>query len=243
MRILLLLLSLSCSAFAQLGFRDQTMRAVVPNGLIGYYRLNRADVVPDLSGNGYNGTPTNSPNLTSGIVGNALNFSNNFIYLPTDFGITEATPFTLCAWVNANANAICILQSAPEANPYSGIWFTFSSGGVSGKAISVVQSGFDKYLKTTINASLSADTFYYMCAVYDGSTNQSGLNLYVNGSAPAQTKSHNGTVSGVPKRNFRIATDTDATGHDFFKGKIQEVRIYNRALTTNEINQLYLAGH
>jgi hypothetical protein len=68
--------------------------------------------------------------------------------------------------------------------------------------------------------------------------------LYVNGSVPAQTK---GADTGSPlgtmsQRNWRIGTDTSTTPDTYFSGLIDDVRIYNRALSASEIQAMYNGG-
>ena len=71
---------------------------------------------------------------------------------------------------------------------------------------------------------------------YDGSGKAAGLRLYVNGAARRHS-----TSSGMPDgidRDGRSASPGQPFARRAFVGQIDDLRIYNRALTPDEINEL-----
>jgi hypothetical protein len=81
-------------------------------------------------------------------------------------------------------------------------------------------------------ATLPLNTWTYLATTYDG-TNQ---RFYVNGTLVGTTSSPAGTGGGIVVSNgaIRIGGNASSTG-EFFQGLIDEVRVYNRALSAAEI--------
>lgn len=81
--------------------------------------------------------------------------------------------------------------------------------------------------------SLSENDWIFVAATYDGSS----MLLYTNG-VLAASASNPGNI-GVNSNGVGIGSGIAAGGTDYFKGYIDGVRIYNRALSPTEIQQLY----
>ena len=76
-------------------------------------------------------------------------------------------------------------------------------------------------------AALSLNTWSHLAATYDGTT----IRLYVNGVEA-------GTAAGagaLPESANPLRIGGNAVWGEYFKGRIDEVRIYNRALSAAEI--------
>jgi hypothetical protein len=90
------------------------------------------------------------------------------------------------------------------------------------------------------NVTLSTATWYHVVIVYDGS-NQS---LYLDGTLVAGPTAQSGLGTDASSANAvsigaRVQSGSTAT---FFSGKVDEVGLWDRALTGSEITQLYNAG-
>jgi hypothetical protein len=79
---------------------------------------------------------------------------------------------------------------------------------------------------------LPLNTWTHLATTYDG-TNQ---RFYVNGILVGTTLSPAGSGGGIVQSNgaLRIGGNASSTG-EFFQGLIDEVRVYNRALSAAEI--------
>ncbi|MEM0360148.1 MAG: DUF2341 domain-containing protein [Candidatus Diapherotrites archaeon] len=87
----------------------------------------------------------------------------------------------------------------------------------------------------TSQSTLSTNAWQHIVATYDGSTKK----LYINGVLDSNTVSVSGSV-GQNSRKFSIgASDTGTAWANYFNGFIDEVRVYNRALSIEEVQQLY----
>ncbi len=201
-----------------------------PSGLVAAlgFEEGSGSVVGDISGNGNSGTITGAT-WTNGYFGRALRFGPGALVTIADSpSLDLTTALTLEAWVNPDAisgtwmnlifkpngdpstqNPAYVLQGASPFNSVPSFYISPATGNVLGAS------------------ALPVNTWTHIAATYDGSTSR----LFVNGvqvASQAQTGS--------------IATTTDALtigGNGFagenWSGLIDEVRIYNQALTASQI--------
>jgi hypothetical protein len=84
--------------------------------------------------------------------------------------------------------------------------------------------------------------WYHIAATYDGSNNQSGLFAYENGQLVAQSQTGSPPVGAFTNRPWRIGNERTAVPANGFIGFIDDVRVYNRALSPAEIGAIYVSG-
>jgi hypothetical protein len=225
------------SAFAQ-------VPSYVPtNGLVGWWPFNGN--ANDESGNGNNGTVTNAT-LAQDRFGNASS-----AYLFTGAGTSRVTVndnpsirpsnnMTVCAWINVtgptmwnnvlskrivatNQNSYILYEDLSQnANiPYQ----TFNFGLTTGST----PTGFSGYRDSVLN-----NTWHLLVGTYDGST----AKFYQDGILKSQYNiSGNITYSNDP---LYIGANGYPVGQGFI-GYVDDVGLWNRALTQQEITALYNA--
>jgi hypothetical protein len=193
--------------------------------LVAYYPL---DGNPnDASGNGNNGTAFGGVSYVSGKVGQAasLDGTTGYISIPDSPSLRLST-FTLAAWVNPTA--IVGDNRIAEKGTSDSYYLDVNP---EGKALVGFFDG--TYHDLISPTALVLNTWSSVAGTYDGTV----LRLYVNGtlvnslalvSSPSQTAEP--LVIGW---KFNGITD------DHFAGLIDELRLYNRALTDSEIQQHY----
>jgi hypothetical protein len=202
-------------------------------GLAGYWTLDAISgtTTTDSSGNGNNGTlgPAGQlPTLASDkVVGsNALQFNgSNYVALSNPslypYG---SSPITLSAWVKlpSNNQAYIVISMGSSSNEtslyYNGGW-RGSVGGVNTLSGNIV----------TLN------TWHLATLTFDGSN----INMYVDGI------STNAPIAASPTTptSFAAYIGTYLNGHNWgMIGNIDDVRIYNRSLSSIEVLQLYTQG-
>ncbi len=105
----------------------------------------------------------------------------------------------------------------------------------------VTASRFQFYISTTSSNAIgsgdsttviSAGVWYHVVGTYDGST----VRLFVNGTLENST-SHSGNLSASTQNNL-IGKSGDA----LFAGQLDDVTIFNTALTANEVREIYRLG-
>jgi VCBS repeat-containing protein len=84
------------------------------------------------------------------------------------------------------------------------------------------------------NSTIQSDRWYFVAATVEGSS----VKIYIDGTLDAQ-----GSRLGVPTAETAPLIFGQIPGiHDFYSGRLDEVAIYNRALSAAEINRHYRAG-
>ena len=209
---------------------SNTATAATPaalSGLVAAYGFNEGSgtTVTDASGNGNNGTITNATWVTTGKYGDALKFngSSALVTIPDAASLHLSTGMTLEAWVNpstVNANWRDVIYKGND-NFY--LEATSSNGSVPDAGM--IAGG--SYADAVGTAALPVSTWSYLTETYDGST----LRLYVNGTQVAST-AHTGAIATSTNP---LQIGGDSLYGQFFAGLIDEVRVYNVALTAAQI--------
>ncbi|NEO90758.1 MAG: hypothetical protein F6K56_11100, partial [Moorea sp. SIO3G5] len=199
-------------------------------GLVGHYPFNGN--AKDVSGNGHDGT-VHGATLTSGRFGNgnsAYQFDgiNDYIELPyaPDLKLTNHS-FTVSAWVFINSfpsesdlRDLTILGT-DENEKNNGLHLTIRK-----KKPYMGFYGNDTHGSTTIESG----QWYCMTWRYDLTKQQQ--TIFINGNED-KTEAEHGHFQGEGGVNIGRSQN-----HHNFNGKIDEVRIYERALSDEEIKQL-----
>jgi hypothetical protein len=205
------------------------------SGLVAAYNFNEGSgtTVADASGNGLTGTLQGATWTAAGKYGNALSFDGSSSYVdlgnPAQLQITGS--LTLSAWVKAAANPAddgqiiaksdsgfgWQLKTSPDTGPHT-FGYRLSGGG----------DVLAKRYSTTVR---SLNVWYHVAGVYDAAA--SALDIYVNGVLD------DGTLRGtIPPFQSNSAVNVNIgrrSGGFYFNGIIDNVRIYNRALSAPEI--------
>ena len=212
--------------------------------------LDRFNEQPDLSGSwhfdentgtttndesDYNntGTLTNSPTWTTGKFSSALSFDGvndyvNFASVPT----TVIDNWSMEAWINpANLNQLGLAVSNAYDNGVTGNGYTFGVGNGAGGAGNKLQGLLSGVAWLDSGYTFpNANQWYHVVMLRTSGVTK----FYVNG---IQTPNTFATTPTTPTQ-FRVGSQT---GIRFFNGTIDEVKIYNKALSASEISAHYNA--
>ena len=198
-----------------------------PSGLVAAYGFNEGSgtTVTDASGNGNTGTISNTTWATTGKYGKALQFNGTSarVNVPDATSLHLTTGMTLEAWVNpstVNGNWRDVIYKGND-----NYYLEATSTNASKPDAGLIAGG--SYADAYGSAALTANTWSYLAETYDGTT----LRLYLNGTQVAST-AHTGTIS-TSTNPLQIGGDS-IYGQNF-AGMIDEVRIYNTALTPTQI--------
>lgn len=204
-------------------------------GLVGWWKFDEGSgtTAYDSSGSGQSGSWTGT--WTTGKSGGAVTCSgSNYVslsYSPLyDFGLTN---FTVLAWINSSTGQShdVVSNRTADSAAYKGFsLFTVNSGNgyVQGRLVDGVNSPYAGYY-----APWSMwGQWIHIGFVVDRSS--ATLTAYFNGAA--STPASIATLGNISVANG-VKFCTGAKGA--FTGDIDEVRIYNRALSTTEIKAMY----
>jgi hypothetical protein len=212
--------------------------------LVAYYKLEDAT---DFWGS-YNLTNNNSISFTSGKVNNCGDSgsgnTNRSLTNSTSSIITSGTmPLSVSAWVNVNEQpgALVDFISVQDGDVFIGYELGY-------RDVSGTKKIFAERFKPGVAddiiehaTTLTIGTWYHLVLTWDGST----LKLYLNNSLVVS-----GAFSGVGNANrgdgislfARITSGGTPLSERFASAKMDEVGIWSKALSTQEISDLYNGG-
>lgn len=215
--------------------------SLTPNGLIAYWPLDSNGV--DRSGNGHNGTYHNITTVSNrfGVPGKAAYFdgSTSYITIPDDTVLRlHGTDFTVTGWIKLdsyNPSYGSNILSKHYNGADNGWGWSITGNASSSNGLMFFGPGGS--LHNSFGANITVDTtqWHMVTSVYDATAQT--LTHYVDGVLDNTTysiPSPNGAINAA----LNIGYD-NPTGLYYFHGKMDELRIYGRALTANEIQGLF----
>lgn len=228
---------------------QSSQEGTLTNGLVGYWPFDGNDIsgttAYDRSGQGNNGTLTNGPTKTIGRVGQGLSFdgTDDYINMGNTNNISTGN-FTISYWFKTSLSVykpiVAKRLATPSYNQYqTGVGYVNSLGNPvdSGSVFFFASDGVNKQGVHTTATNYADGAWHHV----DVTRTSSGVLMYVDGVLvslvidSAGISSQNYSNSG----NFNIGYSNSSY---FFSGSLDEVRIYNRALSASEIWDLYQAG-
>ena len=226
-----------------LAFNTNTIPRTLESGLVGWWNMDTnqvsGSILTDLSSSATNGTLT-GVSLVAGKIGQALSFTggNNSSIAVTstpiqNFGVSGQA-FTMSAWFNRSAacpDALNpgIISKGPANNV---VQITMTCSDSSGK-LSVQQWNGSLQVAIETTAGYIDSNWHHVAAVSDGTN----MSLYVDGVLAGGPTDATGSFLSA-NSTLGIGYRTDAVDRAF-TGSIDDVRVYNRALSATEITGLY----
>lgn len=202
---------LNAKDFSEVGITD---------GLVAWYPLDGN--ARDYTMNRQDGT-VNGASVAEGLGQGCYSFDGVDDYIATNAILVPSTVFTLSAWVNhTSANYIGIVEQYQ-----SGINGRFTFRLYQNKIYVLFGDSSANYLGA--NTLLAQDTWNHVTMVRDSNND---ISLYNNGIKDVNT--YNNSI----EINQSLPTKIGGN-YQPFAGRIEDVRIYNRALTPEEIKILY----
>jgi len=210
-------------------------------GLVAYYPFNGN--ANDESENGNDGTVYGSA-LTEGRFGisnKAYLFDgiDDYILCDSAQGILNHQELTISVWVNYFGHSgyeSDVVLSTLESNESGGYQIHFNQG--VGIIKFVYRDGFLPHHYTNTNTLLDLNTWHHFVAKLEYVDSVLTGFVYLNGSLD-NTVIQNDTIAYNLTENLRIGVTYNLELERYYKGKLDDIRIYNRALDSTEIESLY----
>ncbi|WCB95824.1 virion structural protein [Baekduia alba] len=198
-----------------------------PTGLVASYGFDEATgtTANDGSGKGHAGTIDGPIRAATGKFGGALSFDgvNDLVTVPDAADLDLTTGLTMEAWVDPSVLSgwRTVVLKEQSAGMVYGLYANTDTNRPSGHVSTPSETD------TRGTAQMALNTWTHLAVTYDGST----LRLYVNGTL-ASSKAVTGAM---PAGTQPLRIGGNAIWGEYFGGLIDEVRIYNRALSSVEI--------
>jgi hypothetical protein len=218
-----------------------------PSGLVSWWPGDgdADDIVGD-----NHGTLQNGATFANGVVGQAFSFDgvDDFVSVPHEARQNIREALTIDAWVMQQGrcqrlNCIVLMKedvAAPGENDLRYGLLIFDEGGIAPGRVSLSLNTAIWEDVVISNTVLQNNVWYHVAGTYDGSS----AKIYVNGILDNSVEK-SGVVlpstGGAVKIGQESAVE-DPAGPEFFNGLIDEVELFNRALSAEEIATLFDAG-
>ncbi|MCU1677573.1 MAG: hypothetical protein JWM93_2331 [Frankiales bacterium] len=220
------------------------------NGPSQWWRFDQASgtTVVDRSGGGFKGTLSSGVSWAPGKYGSGVNFpSANLatnVVTSTQLPIRTSQSFSVAAWVNiADTAGVRTAVSAGTTGAFSGFILKYDTGWRFSMP----------YTSNTANGSMDqivasagspVGQWVHLVGVYNAATYQ--MTLYVNGASAATGTRTTGSgatnwdaTGGLTLGQSRYSYNNAGIAADPWTGTIDDVRLYNRALSASDVSTVY----
>ena len=204
--------------------------------LVGHWQMDEqwGSLLQDATENQNEASLRGSPKRTEGKSGQAifLNGNNQYAIAPSTPSLNITDAITLAAWIMpAKKGTQYIIKKAIHGST-DGYELSLSSSGQAFFRINEATSDNAYRLNSKIHYPTDGETWVHLAATFDGET----MKLYING------HENNTYLLTEPQRinsnNKALAIGAQSDGNSEFKGSIDDVRIYNTALSSRQVREL-----
>jgi type II secretory pathway pseudopilin PulG len=213
---------------------ESVLEQDILNGLVGYWKFDEAGGTwaHDSSGNGNLGTLTNSPIRTASTtckIGSCLAFNgtSQYINLGSNSSLNQNI-FSFAAWIKPVSVTQGTIFGGFRTNGDTKNFVRLSNGKI----------GVDQYPPSggaiNSNTTLLVNNWYHIAVIQNGTY----WAVYVNGVLDNSNNSAE-TYSGGTPTQWNIGRRELVGSEGYYNGLIDDVRVYDRALSAAEVYQLY----
>ena len=190
-------------------------------------------VALDSSGTGNDGTLNGTPVWTTGISGSALDFSggDDRVLVPDSPSLDVSDQITIAAWVKPRKTGTQYVVKKARLSVTDGYELSLSNSGKVFVRFNQKSSGNTYRLDSQSYYPTDGNTWMHVTAIYDGRF----VKLYVNGNLEGLLYAQ-GLVIASNSNDLSIGAQDD--GQYPFDGVVDQVHIYNYALTATDIQDL-----
>jgi len=202
------------------------------SNLVGWWKLDEISgtVAADSSVNDNDGIVYGDPNWgTAGQIGTAMDFNgvNDYVDCGNDVSLDINDAITLAVWVKTND---C---GNSEYNPYIAKGdnaYTLQHRNINDLEIAIYDAGAWHFANTLVDSSFNG-VWHHLAGTYNGSQ----IKFYVDGELNATTD-YVGSIASETA-NVNLGRSSDFTDR-LYEGLLDDVRIYSRALSQDEVAYL-----
>ncbi|HEY7153633.1 MAG TPA: DUF1549 domain-containing protein, partial [Gemmataceae bacterium] len=223
--------------------RNRPKEIALP-GLIGSFSFEemKSNKIANSADTKMSGQGVEGPKLVPGQVGNAveLNGENGFNF-PGVGRFSRVDPFSLSLWLRTPSHAprfvVLHHSKAPIDAGSRGYELLLENGHV---AVGLHHMWPRNSLKVVTKAALPINAWTYVTVTYDGSSRAAGVRIYLDGTAAELVVVRDGLFKDITYEGGEpnLALGFRFRDNGFKGGQVDELRIFNRALTALEAAHL-----
>ncbi len=195
----------------------------------------------DSSGNGHDGTLKGDPKWVAGIIGSgalSLDGSDGLVEAPHHASLNLTDTLTITAWVKLHDLGtyyfiVCKQPSGTARDNYPGNYEFRTEANTGALQFGHQQAEGEVYVFYTSTMRIVAGQWYHVAVAF---TKGGMVEFYVDG-APAGSAAQTTNFGVLNNEPIRIGGRKD--GYSFFNGLLDDVQIYNRALSAGQVQKLF----
>lgn len=249
MRYLLALMLIACVALA--GDEAKPLvdagspLSVATEHIVAYWSFDGGSL-RDTSGNGNDGTAVGGVDETEGIGSGAMMFDGDgdYVLVNNVLDLSSQTSVTISAWMKKGSiDSLSGIMLGTKASGKIEIRNQYLADGWMAWTASPNEAEY-AYARMSATDSVIDDKWYHIVGIFENNN----ADIYIDGSRVTEDEVISGTPTFAEKTgayadNLYLGAGSQInTPNIFFEGSIDEVLIYNKALSPAEIRQLYNIG-
>ena len=235
---------------------NKTPTNAITNSLVGHWTFDGKNVV---NGVALDSSGTNNGNLVNiatstfysyGKIGQGFNFDgvNDYVNAGNPAILTDINVKTISTWIKLNGyGETSYGRVFDKENGNSDGWnfFVGNAAATNLGSIAYLHHGIGSYgVWSSPTNSITVGNWYHAVMVYDRTSYLNDPVFYINGALVATTENQSPPAGAMDNDNLRsvFIGNSNAAAERTFNGSIDDVRVYNRALSAGEIKMLYNMG-
>jgi hypothetical protein len=175
----------------------------------------------------------------------AFDGSADYALIPASSAFTKAIPFSVSAWVyrdTTNTVDFILTRGSTESGGARDFQLAFNAGHI--LAFVVFSTNTPSVYIARVATYNGLANWSHVCAVYTGGVTAASCKIYKNGLQVDSSNSTGGTfvARSTTQRSIVVGGPAPASsGVNYFDGAISDLKIFNIALTTAQVTNIYAA--
>lgn len=227
---------------AVVSFGNRFKEGVLDHGPVAYWEMEEdsgtvcADTVGDWDGEYRNGVSLgNAGAFSTDTLSGDFDGNNDFVDVGTGMEIS-GDELTIIAWIkgaSSGSSEDVIVCQSPGGSASKRLWSLSTKSSGRNPTFRIKTSSGSKQLKDG-NTNLQNGTWYFLAATYDGSA----MRIYVDGEE-VKNASKSGDLETDTDAEVWVGSEPTTQGADPWEGGLDEVAVYDKVLSAEEIAELY----
>lgn len=227
-----------------------------PHSVVAHYKLNdntdSNTILDNMSThNGLFSDAAGDPNTDAhdvtgiGNVNTALDFdgTDDFIVVTDHADFTFAlAPFSISAWVDMDSATNFVIASKGVLDT-NGEWLFYCESNKYPALLVFDENTNDCYIGRKYGVAATADVWTHIVATYNGGTTSAGIKVYINGARMDNANLEASQGSFATMRNGNSAVHIGRCNTAYANGTIDNVIIFGKELSADNVKALYNGGH